>query len=593
MAVTISKLSVVLSGSTSGLESTLNAGKESVLSFESTVESAGRKVTGILAGLGVGLSVAGITEYLKSTFESIDATAKLSESLGIATDSLGRLQYAAQLAGVSNDDLDTGLKKMLKSLYDAQQGMGEAGKAFSAIGLNTQDLVNMKPDAAFAKIGDALRNIQNPAERAGATMEIFGRNGATLLPILTQGSAKLGEIGAEADKFGLALSKVDATQIEQAHESIAGLEGAIEGAADQLVVRMAPYIQAAANKLTELGTHGDGMAKMLVNGFESVVMGIAKATDYLELLGGAWDTVKSGAEYAIAGIQWALGKVLETAGKVLDYFHVSHAALDQFVDDLKKSHQDMVNDAGKAWDQVNDHFNRFMDGTNSKTAADFFHGLESSSRTAAEQIAGDSTKIGGAFDDIGDGAKQLEKVTAKLTDLQKQVDEFGLSKGDKLAHELKDMGASSDQIAKGQALASQLDHLEEIKKAQDDMAKDAKQLWEESQTPAEKYANELQKINTLLASNQISQETADRARDKAADDLLKSQNKDEPKAPELLEAGTQAVAHFVAEVQQKQKSEERQEKLIQLAQKQVESLGRIADAVSSDDKQEMVGVDII
>jgi hypothetical protein len=69
---------------------------------------------------------------------------------------------------------------------------------FAGLGLNLSDLSKMSPEAQFAAIGNAISQIQDPAQRAAVAMQIFGKSGGELLGVfgdtgtLGQASKNLG-----------------------------------------------------------------------------------------------------------------------------------------------------------------------------------------------------------------------------------------------------------------------------------------------------------------------------------------------------------------------------------------------------------------
>ena len=61
---------------------------------------------------------------------------------------------------------------------------GLASNAFTKLGLNAAELAKLPADQAFSTIAQKISEIQNPAERATAAMQIFGKSGQSLLPLM-------------------------------------------------------------------------------------------------------------------------------------------------------------------------------------------------------------------------------------------------------------------------------------------------------------------------------------------------------------------------------------------------------------------------
>jgi len=126
-----------------------------------------------------------------STAALVSATAKIADSIGIATEKLGGLRYAADLAGTSNDQLDKNLVKMTKSIGEMIEGAGAGGDALSKLGLNTRAFFDLTPDQQFSKIADKINDLSTSAEKATTASDIFGRSGVQLLNTLSLGSEGL------------------------------------------------------------------------------------------------------------------------------------------------------------------------------------------------------------------------------------------------------------------------------------------------------------------------------------------------------------------------------------------------------------------
>src|SRR5690606_20229005 len=101
-----------------------------------------------------------------------------------------------------------------------------------------------------------------------------------------------------------------------------------------------------------------------------------------------------------------------------------------------------VREAGEAYDD-------FATGANSAKVAEFFDTARASSQKAAEEIAANAQRTGGAIDQIGEAAlKQQEKVNAALDEISKEIDQFGMSDLQIRLAEFKGMeGVSADQVA--------------------------------------------------------------------------------------------------------------------------------------------------
>jgi len=69
-----------------------------------------------------------------------DQLSHMSARTGIAVEVLSALGFAAQQSGIEIDDLDTGVRKMQKTIVDAATGSQSAIDALGRLGLTVKDL---------------------------------------------------------------------------------------------------------------------------------------------------------------------------------------------------------------------------------------------------------------------------------------------------------------------------------------------------------------------------------------------------------------------------------------------------------------------
>lgn len=599
---TIANLNVKLTASIGAFASGMAAATKPLADFGSKVVSVGSQVfslTGAISALAAG---GGFALLVKNSMETIAATGRMSDQMGIATEKLTGLQYASNIAGVGAEALNGGLEKMLHSLGEAVAGGGEAGAAFQHLGLSAKELANMAPDEAFTSIADGLKNITNPAERAAVTMQIFGKSGQQLLPLLMQGADGIKAAQAEAQRLGLTFSRLDAAKVEAANASMKRLQAVFEGAAQTLAIQLAPFIEAAANKLAEFGMSGDGAGKKVVNAFEWVLTAVAKLADYFELLKAGWYGMKGVAAAAIfgvvkslavliSGVEWLSNK-LSRKGHETHYADSFHALADALKGETKE-----------AFDKAGESFDKFEKGVNATAVTQTFNEIRAKADENAKAVADNAENMrgaGAAADDWANKLKQAEenakKITTTLEELHKQLAEFGMSEGDKKLFDLKALGASPDQLAEAKKILDQLAGLENAKKAADligetqkaitqfgmtdsqkkladlqlpgvsaeqlDQAKKAleqldalnaakkkmdeqqqegQSIFESTRSPLEKYESQIGKLSELLDAGAIDWDTYGRAIRQARQQLEET---NKTQAPQLLQAGTAAAQRF-------------------------------------------------
>ena len=160
---------------------------------------------------------------------------RMHQRTGMAVESLSALKFAAETTGVEFGAMEVGIKKMQKAIYGAAQGKG-GGPNF------LRGLIGMDPEKQLSAIADNIARIGNPAERAAVAIQIFGRAGTAMLPMLEKGAAGLAEFRKEAENMGMIRSTADAKaalELSVAWEHLTGsvtaLKNAIGGAIGPLL----------------------------------------------------------------------------------------------------------------------------------------------------------------------------------------------------------------------------------------------------------------------------------------------------------------------------------------------------------------------
>ena len=181
-----------------------------------------------------------------------DELAKTSDKLGLSTEALAGLRHAARLTGVETNKLDLGLQRMTRRIAEAAQGSGEAQGAIKELGLDAKRLVELSPDEQFRSIADAMKNVGSQSDKVRLGFKLFDSEGVDLIRTLDIGAAGLDAATAEAERFGTAISRIQATEIEKAGDAFGRVKTAGEGLAIQFAAHVAPALADTLDSLSNL-----------------------------------------------------------------------------------------------------------------------------------------------------------------------------------------------------------------------------------------------------------------------------------------------------------------------------------------------------
>lgn len=465
---TIASLNSKLTLNTTGFRTGMQKAGKMVTNFGSSVVGAGLKVAKYGAGM-IAVGGAATAYIVKGHMEAIDVAAKLADTLGISTEALAGFKHGANLSGVSQEALTKGLKKLSLQIGEVRNGSSTAAAAFKQLGLDGAALTKQSPEEAMFAVADAIKAQPDAAGKASAAYAIFGKSGQDLLPMLSQGADGLRANAAEAKELGLSFSRIDAAKVEAANDAMTRVQSKITGAGQSLAIALAPYVEAVANKLLSMGGTGESMASKITGGVEWVVGAVAKAADWLELFKSGFYTLRAGAMFALSGIIKGIASIGDGLNYLLDT-KVGRVLFGGAKIDTSFMHAfaDGLGEEGKAaWADANAAMDKFSTGESSKNVAAIFADIRSKAQASAEAIAKDAdakrknaAASGDLFANLEQQAKNAEKVKDTLADLQKQFDRFGLDGTQVKLLDLKELGATNDQLEQARVTMEKIARME-------------------------------------------------------------------------------------------------------------------------------------
>jgi len=308
---TIGKVSAVFTASTSGLKGGI---KEAVESFK-RLQGSSKSTTGILRTMaaiqgaqlfGSIVSAAGraarsFINMAGAESETIDQTSKLARRLGMTYGELAGLSLAGNLAGVSMDTIGAAATKADVAFVKAAQGSAQAQAAFAGIGLSVEELQGLSPAERFQKITDAIAGLPTEAERARASVALFGKSGSALLPLFEGGANGIRAATEEAKRFGLALTNEQGQSVENMNDAFTRAYSAISGVVQQVVAYLSPAIKTVTDTFSNLigGIGGANIGQFIGEAILNAAVYFAGIADYfISNAGSIW-------EYASqVGAQW-------------------------------------------------------------------------------------------------------------------------------------------------------------------------------------------------------------------------------------------------------------------------------------------------
>jgi hypothetical protein len=295
--------------------------------MESRLSDIGENIKGfteransVLGAIGVGIAVGGLSEFAESVHKAIEDVANIATvaaKIGITTDALQELRFAAEKADAPVGSLDQALVTFGTHISQIASGGGKGvadlTRVLQANGVAVREQNgNIKStETLLDQYADLIKNAATQQDRLRLAQIAFGNSGADIVNMLSRGSDGLREYKEEAQNLGLVLSGDLIPAAQRLNDEWNIIVDGMKTKFEQLVidvVKGAGTIGDAFNKAVTAYGHNDLASQSL----DTLNDAAAKLADNIAKL----QTRNAGLTGLLAG--GALGKQIETEQARLD-----------------------------------------------------------------------------------------------------------------------------------------------------------------------------------------------------------------------------------------------------------------------------------
>lgn len=177
-----------------GMDKATRIAERSAQQIEQRWQKAGAVLRQVGGALVAGISVAGLTAFVRQTVDGIDRLNDFAAATGATVENLSALEDVAARVGGSMDDAGAAVVKLNQALINATPGSA-VEKALQGIGLSVEELRRADPAEALRLLSVALQQVGDAGQRARTTQTLFGEDVARLAPLL-QALAREGQLVA-------------------------------------------------------------------------------------------------------------------------------------------------------------------------------------------------------------------------------------------------------------------------------------------------------------------------------------------------------------------------------------------------------------
>lgn len=163
-------------------EATRHTGTE-VATAHTTTASWLPTLTSLASAFGITFSISSVVAFGRELLRTGDELVKMADRTGLTVEQVQRLQYIGDQTSASFESLTGAVQNLQQRLGDEDKG---AIAALRALGLYTQEFLDLNSYDQFIQIGNALSAIEDPTRRASLAANLFGKSWKEILPALTQ-----------------------------------------------------------------------------------------------------------------------------------------------------------------------------------------------------------------------------------------------------------------------------------------------------------------------------------------------------------------------------------------------------------------------
>jgi virulence-associated protein VapD len=500
LAVTIGELLVNLRASTASFAKDLSKAEQLSFNTSREIERSFKRVGGVVTAELTAATTA-ITASIAKSIESADQMGKLAQKTGLTVEQFSGLAYAAKIADIPVDTLAKSFVILSKNLEKSNEQTLEGKAAHSALTTLFQGSIPVFKDTndAFEQIAARLAVLPDGFQKTALATQIFGKAGASLIPLINENVDGIRKLVAEARSFGVVISDKTAHSAQEFQDTLKRILTAFEGLSLQLAEKLLPYLQSLANDFLVGAKDAQSFnqnIEVMANLVKIAATGVIAVAGSLKVLGA------QAAQFIT---------IIKNLGQASLGFGLNNAELAQSEKNVKDAFLGTVETIQNLW----------VPALTKANEAAVEH------KTHQQSLIPVNENLKKAYDDI---VKKLQEEIIVFTQGTLAME----------LHRLKTLGATDAMLAHVRALSAQIKNLKEgrdaltgfaplltvqtklIDKLDDSYEKlkeQGFQVWESARTPLERYSIEVQKLDVLLKAGLIDQETYNRKTEEWATNL--------------------------------------------------------------------------
>jgi hypothetical protein len=212
------------------------------------------------AVVGIGAAFIGVRAAVQAFNAAVamggqlnDLSARTGETAG----NLAILQRAFENAGAGAESVGPTINRLQRAIVEAGEGGKEQAEAFGKLGLNLERLKDLTPTEQLQAVASALQGVGNDSDRSAIAMQLLGRSGGELLPLLR---AMGSELDVARGQLGSLPSVIDKTNghLDRIGDNFAAIGEKGKEFMVGLLERLGPALADLTDRLANIDAAGFG-----------------------------------------------------------------------------------------------------------------------------------------------------------------------------------------------------------------------------------------------------------------------------------------------------------------------------------------------
>lgn len=221
-------------------------------------------------------AVRGLRNMVQGVADVGDAAAKTARKVGISAEAFQEYSYASKLAGADGEQFKIGLEHLARALDELRiSTAGPVAQSFRDLGISLDDpaVKAHDLDAILLKLADKFQKMPDDGRKTAIAMNLLGRSGAELIPLLDQGADGIQKAREEARKLGIVMSGKTAHAMEEFNDQQTRVKAAFEGIKVQIVTALLPALKQLVDKTLEwVKSHHEVISSALKAGIAVLII---------------------------------------------------------------------------------------------------------------------------------------------------------------------------------------------------------------------------------------------------------------------------------------------------------------------------------